>query len=93
MLDANTIAATETITVSIEIKNPTSGNGITIATFTAVSAAAEWAYMLAAGASDATSESNLEVQQVPLPLCEWRVKVTHSASGTHNYSLDAAYIL
>ncbi len=85
----------ETLTVSIQAKDPASGKWVTITAFAAtkkgeeIQAGATLAYTLYPAAVETTATADHEVQALPLPRV-WRAIVTHSAGGSWTYSLGAS---
>ena len=79
-------AGAETITPQVEWVDPVSGNARAITAFAAVSATGTYVYELHPGSLETAATANHEVQGGSLPQ-SWQVRVTHSASGSHTYSL------
>lgn len=84
----------ETATVSIEAKDPASGKYQAMTAFAALTASglganpttATYLYTIYPGGAETAATANHEVQALPLPQV-WRVKVTHSSSGSWTYTL------
>ena len=87
-------AAADTLTVSIQAKDPATGKFVTLTAFTAskkgeeLEAGATLAYTLYPAGAETAAVGNHEVQALPLP-SRWRAVVTHSAGGSWTYSLGA----
>lgn len=84
-------AAAETLTLSIEARDPASGNFVPVAEFSSLDAEDEEiasgvtkAFVMYPGAED--SGVGIEEQSLPLP-SRWRAVVTHSGAGAWSYSL------
>lgn len=93
LVDLTVLAATETVTPNIQIKDPISGLYVTVATFAAIAAVSTRAYYLSPGVSETIAQANVEVQQLALPAWgDWRVFMDHSAAGSHTYSVAALYL-
>ena len=85
-------AAADTLTVSIQAKDPASGKYVTVTAFAAskkgeeLEAGATLAFTLSSAAAETAAIGNHEVQALPLP-SRWRAVVTHSAAGEWTYTL------
>jgi hypothetical protein len=94
ILDITAAPATvETLTVSIQVKDPISGKYVTVTAFAAtkkgeeLGAGTTLAFSLYPGASETAAVANHEVQALPVPTM-WRAVVTPSAAGSWTYSLS-----
>ena len=92
VVNATAIAATETITVSLQYKIPGTSSYVQLAEFSAITAAGERVYVVYPGASDTTGATEVEIQAIATPYGDYKVTVTHSATGTHTYSVDVAML-
>jgi hypothetical protein len=89
----------ETITVSLQAKDPVSAKYVTITAFTALTASAlgatptteTYLYSLYPGALETAATAKHEVQALALPRT-WRVAMTHSAGGSWTYSVGYSLI-
>ena len=93
ILDVTAVPTVETLTPAVEIWIPGKGDWIAITAFTAQSATGTYVYFISSGGIETAAIANQEVAAVPLPLGRWRVKVTHSASGSFTYSLSYKALL
>ncbi len=86
--------ANDTLTVSIEAKDPATGKYITLTAFAASKKGSELgeggtlAFTLYPGAAETTALGNHEVMALPMP-SRYRATVTHSAGGEWTYTLGA----
>lgn len=84
----------DTLTVSIQAKDPATGKYVTVTGFTASKKGSELengallAFTLYPGATETGEVANHEVQGLPLP-ARWRAVVTHSGEDEWTYSLGA----
>jgi hypothetical protein len=84
----------QTLTVSLQAKDPVTGKYVTITAFAALTASvigatsttATYAYTLRPGAAETAAVANHEVQALAVPKL-WRVTVTHSAAGNWTYTV------
>lgn len=87
-VDVTAVPGIETVTVTIEVKDPVSGTYTAILTGAALVATGHVIYTVY---PDATVTANLAAS---LPLSRtWRVKLTHSASGSFTYSVGLENLL
>lgn len=84
----------DTLTVSIQGKDPTTGKYVTLTGFAASKKGEELAeggtlaFTLYPAATETAAITGHEVQALPLP-SRWRAVVTHSGEGSWTYSLGA----
>lgn len=84
----------ETVTPSIQVKDPVSAKYVTVTAFTALVASAigaapttqTYVYELYPGALETAATAFHEVQGGTLPH-KWRVRVVHSAAGSWTYTV------
>lgn len=94
-LAAEEAAEEGTLAISIEAKDPASGEYVPLTAFAVTKKASELgegatlAYTLYPGALETAAVGSHEVMGLPLPR-KWRVKVTHSAVGKWTYSVGAS---
>jgi hypothetical protein len=87
-------AAADTLTVSIEVRDPATGKYVPLTAFAAskkgeeLEAGATLAFSLYPGALETGALAGHEVMGLALPSA-WRAKVTHSAGGKWTYTLGA----
>jgi hypothetical protein len=87
-------AAADTLTVSIEARDPATGKFVTLTAFAAtkkgeeLEAGATLAFTIYPAAAETTALADHEVQALALP-SHWRAVVTHSGAGSWTYSLGA----
>jgi len=84
---------TDTLTLSVEYKDPTSGKWVAIGALSAYAASGGVATKVLEvyPNSGAAAQGITGVANRPLPAI-WRAKVTHSGSGNWTYTLGAAYV-
>lgn len=86
-------ATAETLTVSVQAKDQTSGEYVTLTAFAASKKGEELteggtlAYTLYPGAAETAAVGSHELQALPIPR-SWRAVVTHSSTGEWTYSLS-----
>lgn len=86
--------ANDTLTVSIEAKDPATGKYVTLTAFAAskkgseVQAGTTLAFTIYPAAAETAAVANHESQALPLP-SRWRAVVTHSAEGSWTYTLGS----
>lgn len=84
----------DTLTVSIQGRDPVTGKYVTLTAFTAskkgeeLGEGATLAFTLYPAAAETAATGDHEVQALPLP-SRWRAVVTHSGEGSWTYSLGA----
>lgn len=87
-------AVADTLTVSIEVRDPATGKFVPLTAFAAskkgeeLGAGATLAFTLYPGGAETGAVGNHEVQALALP-SSWRAKVTHSGAGKWTYTLGA----
>jgi len=85
-------AAADTLTVSIQARDPATGKYVTLTGFAAskkgeeLEAGATLAFTIYPAAAETAAIANHESQALPLP-SRWRAVVTHSGGGSWTYSL------
>lgn len=85
----------ETLTVSLQARDPATGEYVTLTAFNATAKGEELsegttlAYTVYPAAAETTAVGSHEVQALPLPRA-WRAVVTHSGEGSWTYSLGAS---
>lgn len=84
VIDVTAVPTVETVTFTIEGKDPTSGKYYTLLASAALSAAGTVVLRVYPGAA---TTANLSAN-LPVPRA-WRVKVVHSASGSFTYTVGA----
>lgn len=96
ILDITSAPATEeTLTLSIQVRDPATGKFVTLTSFgvtakgSELESGATLGFTLYPGALETAAVSDHEVQGLPLP-SSWRVVVTHSGEGKWTYSLGAS---
>jgi hypothetical protein len=88
-------AAEDTLTVSIQVKDPATGKYVTLTDFAVskkgeeLEAGGTLAFTLYPGGAETAAVDGHEVQALALP-SSWRAVVTHSAAGKWTYTLGAA---
>jgi hypothetical protein len=87
--NVSVVPGVDTVTLSVEGKDPVSGNYGVLYAATAIATVIQPArYVLYPGASGAGPTG---VLAIPIPRT-WRVKITHSAATNFTYSVGYAYI-
>jgi len=87
--NVSAVPGTDTVTLSVEGKDPVSGNYGVIFTAAAIATTVQPArYIIYPGASGTGPTATLAC---PIPRT-WRVKITHSAASNFTYSVGAAYV-
>jgi hypothetical protein len=94
LLEAAEEAEEGTLALSLELRDPASGEYVPLTAFAVTKKAKELeaatlAYTLYPGALETAAVANHEVQGLALP-GKWRVKVTHSAVGDWAYTVGAS---
>lgn len=86
----------ETLTPSIQVKDPASGKYVTLTAYAATKTGTELGaspttatlvYTLCPGGAETAAVANYEVQSLPVP-ATWRAVVTHSSTGSWTYTLS-----
>lgn len=90
-LNLSVRGAAETITPTIQIKDPVTNTWIAYAALTATAAVGEYAWLVgpyATGAGTATAgkDAGIALVAVPMP-SRWRLSLVHSGSTAHTYSV------
>lgn len=86
--------AEDTLTVSIEARDPATGKYVTLTAFAASKKGKELkeggslAFTLYPAGAETSAVGSHEVQALPLP-ASWRAKVTHSGNSKWTYTLGA----
>lgn len=94
-LAAEKAAEEGTLALQLEAKDPSSGKYLPITAFAVTKKAKELAagttlvFTIYPGGAETAAVGSHEVQALPLP-SRWRVKVTHSAVGSWDYSVGAS---
>ncbi len=89
--DITAVPGLDTVTLSIEAKDPVSGKYFTLLDGGAQSAVGQFLYAVYPGVADTEAKFDA-FEEMPLPRT-WRITVTHSGTGSFTYSVGASYIL
>jgi hypothetical protein len=88
--NVSVVPGTDTVTLSVEGKDPVTGNYGVLFTATAIATTIQPArYVLYPGASGAGPTG---VLAIPIPRT-WRIKITHSAGTSFTYAVGYSYVL
>lgn len=89
--DITAVPLVDTVTLSVEGKDPVSGKYFTLLEGSALSTTGQRLYAIYPGVADTDTKFDA-FEEMPMPRT-WRVTVTHSGIGSFTYSVGAAMIL
>lgn len=92
LVDAATVAGSETITLTLHMKIPGTSDYVQMASFGAISAAGERVFLIYPGIAETVAQSEVEIQALVTPYGAYKVTATHSSTGEHTYTVHVALI-